>query len=232
MLTASPGPGHKGHGPRGRHDHEPSPHASRGTPASSYNNYNRKKSDNDREWRSGCAEPAPLADVAPLVQTENRWIRNTDASEEEKVLKSIKGILNKLTLEKFEALLGQLMDGRISSLNLLRGTIGLIFDKAVTEPAFSAVYAQLCVRLCEKLPEYSLDGHTENFRRLLLNKCQQEFEKQPSSEGLEDLPKEEREYRMMLMKKAMLGNILSTASSAFAPFPLLFRFLSSPFGTP
>ncbi len=65
-----------------------------------------------------------------------------------------------------------------------------IFDKALFEPHFSELYSQLCHTLQKRLPEF--DDPTEqpldeeggevkrrklNFRRLLLNKCQEEFEK-------------------------------------------------------
>jgi translation initiation factor 4G len=65
-----------------------------------------------------------------------------------------------------------------------------IFDKALFEPHFCELYSQLCHNLQRRLPEFddpseeaggSEGGETKrrklNFRRLLLNKCQEEFEK-------------------------------------------------------
>lgn len=66
-----------------------------------------------------------------------------------------------------------------------------IFDKALFEPHFCELYSQLCHTLQKRLPEFDdpaeeaapADGSGEvkrrklNFRRLLLNKCQEEFEK-------------------------------------------------------
>lgn len=56
-----------------------------------------------------------------------------------------------------------------------------MFDKALGEPNFSGVYARLCYDLNQVLPSFKVvdeDGKEEDveFRRVLLNKCQSEFE--------------------------------------------------------
>jgi hypothetical protein len=58
-------------------------------------------------------------------------------------------VLNKLTVEKFETLVPQLLAVGISSENALKGIILLIFDKAVDEPSFSSMYARVCERLSQ-----------------------------------------------------------------------------------
>jgi hypothetical protein len=45
-------------------------------------------------------------------------------------LKSVKGVLNKLTPEKFDRLLGQLV-AAVTSVDVLNGLIRLVFDNAV-----------------------------------------------------------------------------------------------------
>jgi hypothetical protein len=51
-----------------------------------------------------------------------------------------------------------------------------IFDKALVETTFTAMYAQFCSELNKNLPEFedpdSEDGKMLTFRRILLNKCQ------------------------------------------------------------
>jgi len=51
-----------------------------------------------------------------------------------------------------------------------------IFDKALVETTFTAMYAQFCSDLNKNLPEFedpdSEDGKMLTFRRILLNKCQ------------------------------------------------------------
>ena len=56
-----------------------------------------------------------------------------------------------------------------------------VFDKALGEPNFSGIYARLCYDLNQVLPSFKVmdeDGREEDveFRRVLLNKCQSEFE--------------------------------------------------------
>ena len=56
-----------------------------------------------------------------------------------------------------------------------------VFDKALGEPNFSGIYARLCYDLNQVLPSFKVvdeDGKEEDveFRRVLLNKCQLEFE--------------------------------------------------------
>ena len=63
-------------------------------------------------------------------------------------IKVVKGILNKLTPEKFDRLLVQLIDA-INSAEVLHSTIQLTFENAVAQPTFVALYAELCNRLSE-----------------------------------------------------------------------------------
>ena len=56
-----------------------------------------------------------------------------------------------------------------------------MFDKALGEPGFSEIYATLCFDLNKELPTFKDEAGEEGgsditFRRLLLNKCQEEFE--------------------------------------------------------
>ena len=65
------------------------------------------------------------------------------------------------------------------NLTSLQGVISLIFEKAVLEPTFCPMYAQLCSDLNEKLPPFPSDepgGKEITFKRVLLNNCQETFE--------------------------------------------------------
>lgn len=61
-------------------------------------------------------------------------------------IKAVKGILNKLTPEKFERLLEQLVDN-VTDAEVLHATIRLVFENAVAQPTFVPMYAELCDRL-------------------------------------------------------------------------------------
>ncbi|GMY35600.1 eukaryotic translation initiation factor-like [Fagus crenata] len=155
--------------------------------------------------------PAPA-----LVKAEVPWsARRGTLSDKERVLKTVKGILNKLTPEKFDLLKGQLIDSGITSADILKGVISLIFDKAVLEPTFCPMYALLCSDLNEKLPPFPSDepdGKEITFKRVLLNNCQEAFE------GADELRRElrqmtlpeqemERRDKERLVKLRTLGNI-------------------------
>ena len=51
-----------------------------------------------------------------------------------------------------------------------------IFEKALDEPKYSSMYAQLCKRLAENAPNFDPPDKPCTFKRLLLNKCKDEFE--------------------------------------------------------
>ncbi|KAK1414028.1 hypothetical protein QVD17_29766 [Tagetes erecta] len=178
------------------------------------------RSDNRQEPNSQFGRTQPnqgLGGSAPaLVKAEVPWsVRRGTLSEKDRVLKTVKGILNKLTPEKFDLLKGQLIDSGITTADILKGVIALIFDKAVLEPTFCPMYAQLCSDLNTKLPPFPSDepdGKEITFKRVLLNNCQEAFE------GADKLraeirqmtsPEQEAERRdkERLIKLRTLGNI-------------------------
>ncbi|KAJ0724388.1 putative MIF4G-like, type 3, initiation factor eIF-4 gamma, MA3, MIF4G-like domain superfamily [Helianthus annuus] len=159
----------------------------------------------------GMGGPAPA-----LVKAEVPWsVRRGTLSDKDRVLKTVKGILNKLTPEKFDLLKGQLIDSGITTADILKGVISLIFDKAVLEPTFCPMYAQLCSDLNTKLPPFPSDepdGKEITFKRVLLNNCQEAFEgadKLRAEIRQMTAPEQESERRdkERLMKLRTLGNI-------------------------
>jgi translation initiation factor 4G len=154
--------------------------------------------------------------VTTIAKAANPWSARRGAqSEKEKVFRTVKGILNKLTPEKYDVLLEQMMQAGISSAEILQGVISLIFDKAVLEPNFCSMYAQLCVNLSKELPEFPSEQAGEKpvtFRRVLLNTCQEEFEGADALRGeIKQMTKpeqvRERADKEKLVKLRTLGNI-------------------------
>jgi translation initiation factor 4G len=142
------------------------------------NQYSRQDQSNSQFGRAQANQGG--GQTATLIKAEVPWsVRRGNLSDKERVLKTVKGILNKLTPEKFEILKGQLIDSGITTADILKGVISLIFDKAVLEPTFCPMYAELCSDLNEKLPAFPSDepgGKEITFKRVLLNICQEEFE--------------------------------------------------------
>ncbi|KAG5559566.1 hypothetical protein RHGRI_009188 [Rhododendron griersonianum] len=170
--------------------------------------HNRQDQPNSQFARGG---PAPA-----LIKAEVPWsARRGTLSDKDRVLKTIKGILNKLTPEKFDLLKGQLIDSGITTADILKGVISLIFDKAVLEPTFCPMYALLCSDLNEKLPPFPSDepgGKEITFKRVLLNNCQEAFEgsdllKAEARQMTAPDQELERRDKERMIKLRTLGNI-------------------------
>uniref|UniRef100_A0A8C5EB13 Eukaryotic translation initiation factor 4 gamma 2 n=1 Tax=Gouania willdenowi TaxID=441366 RepID=A0A8C5EB13_GOUWI len=162
-------------------------------------------------------------------QSVQRWVpsrstrRDVNSSNEKErhdaIFRKVRGILNKLTPEKFDKLCLELLNAGVDSKLVLKGIILLIVDKALEEPKYSSLYAQLCLRLAEDAPNF--DGpsseiqtsqkQSTTFRRLLISKLQDEFENRARNVEIYDkhdnpLTSEEEEQRN-IAKIKMLGNI-------------------------
>lgn len=142
----------------------------------------------------------PLEPVAPLEMSANRWTAAStsrkyalDSDSPELVDRKVKGLLNKLTMEKFDSISDQIIawanksekekDGRT-----LIQVIRLVFEKATDEAAWSEMYARLCRKMMEQISPKVQDDGIKNpegkpiaggqlFRKYLLNRCQEDFER-------------------------------------------------------
>ncbi|KAF9012539.1 hypothetical protein BDQ17DRAFT_1271720 [Cyathus striatus] len=142
------------------------------------------------------AQAANLEPVVPLQPSANRWDRKSlqvDTDSPEMVDRKVKGLLNKLTMEKFDAISDQIIawankserekDGRT-----LIQVIRLVFEKATDEATWSEMYARLCRKMMEQISSKVQDEGIKNnegkpiaggqlFRKYLLNRCQEDFER-------------------------------------------------------
>ncbi|XP_075212350.1 eukaryotic translation initiation factor 4 gamma 3-like isoform X3 [Lycorma delicatula] len=136
-----------------------------------------------------------LKDEVKLRETENAWrparFNNAkDVTEEDKktqeLYKKVRSILNKLTPEKFETLVNQVKALPIDTPERLEGVINLVFDKAIDEPGFAKAYASMCKLVANvevKVDEKATNGKGNLvFRKLLLTRCQSEFESNKAAE--------------------------------------------------
>jgi translation initiation factor 4G len=158
--------------------------------------------------------PSPQTPAPNVHKAEHRYEVGKVSDEEEIKQRQIKGILNKLTPQNFDKLFGKVKDVQIQSAVTLNGVISQIFDKALTEPTFCEMYAKFCKELASALPEFVQDDEKITFKRVLLNKCQEAFERgereeaEAAEEGNgKEMTAEEREAKRIEAKKRMLGNI-------------------------
>lgn len=163
-------------------------------------------------------KPSPSKEIrrkpkAKLEVSENSWgaqqrrLKSEAKDSKEQVSRTIKSILNKLTLEKFASLSQQLLECGISSSEHLVVLIHEVFEKATTQHHFIDMYADLCVLLHEHFTANPLDKQL-TFKRLLLDECQSSFERLLAPpEALDQLSPEERRSAEVSYKTHMLGNI-------------------------
>ncbi|XP_077244886.1 eukaryotic translation initiation factor 4G-like [Tasmannia lanceolata] len=160
--------------------------------------------------------PSPQTPLQAMHKAEKKYEVGKVSDEEEAKQRQLKGILNKLTPQNFEKLFEQVKVVNIDNEDTLTGIISQIFDKALTEPTFCEMYANFCFHLAGELPDFSKDNEKITFKRLLLNKCQEEFERgereqaeanRVEVEGEIKRSNEEKEGKKVQARRRMLGNI-------------------------
>ncbi|KAI0311488.1 hypothetical protein OF83DRAFT_1271296 [Amylostereum chailletii] len=142
----------------------------------------------------------PLEHIAPLEQSANRWVpisskrsQPVETDSPEIVDRKVKGLLNKLTMERFDSISDQIIEWANKSEREKDGrtliqVIRLVFEKATDEATFSEMYARLCRKMMEQISAKVQDDGILNqegkpfaggqlFRKYLLNRCQEDFER-------------------------------------------------------
>jgi len=152
-------------------------------------------------------------DLPKLQSSETSWAlkqQETKDDKDEVVIRAMKSILNKLTLEKFDTLYAKLLESGISTKLHIEILMREVFEKATTQHHFIEMYTCLCIMLNDWLTEKNTmdDGEAVSFKRILLNQCQDSFEKNlKPPEGLSELVGEEQVEARFKYKTRMLGNI-------------------------
>ncbi|KAK2672094.1 hypothetical protein RAB80_012173 [Fusarium oxysporum f. sp. vasinfectum] len=160
-------------------------------------------------------------ELKPIAQTANGWKptsigKNANPAaanpsghlEPDMVQRKVKAALNKMTPEKFDRIADQILliasqskdesDGRT-----LRQVIQLTFEKATDEAHWASMYAKFCKRMLETMSPDVRDERIKDkngnvvsggnlFRKYLLNRCQEEFER-GWTVNLPDKPDEEED---------------------------------------
>lgn len=155
-----------------------------------------------------------LREEVKLNEVDSAWkptrFRKDTVNEEEQrtqeLYKKFRGILNKLTPQKFDTLLDKIKTLEINNQKRLEGVIDLVFEKAIDEPNFSEAYAAMCNKLSVlKVPADNPTSPDKcvNFRALIINKCQNQFETHKTDEQVLKLEKELAECTDPARKKEL-----------------------------
>ncbi|MED6112357.1 hypothetical protein PIB30_060960 [Stylosanthes scabra] len=180
----------------------------------------RNSSDSERWQRASSFQqrgliPSPQSPLQMMHKADKKYEVGKVTDAEEAKQRQLKAILNKLTPQNFEKLFEQVKAVNIDNAVTLTGVISQIFEKALMEPTFCEMYANFCSHLAAELPDFSEDNEKITFKRLLLNKCQEEFERgereqeeaNKADEGEVKQSDEQREEKRTKARRRMLGNI-------------------------
>ena len=140
-----------------------------------------------------------LEPVAPLEMSTHRWVSTStqlkvvDMDTPEAVDRKVRALLNKLTVEKFDSISDQIIFWANKSENENDGrtliqVIRLVFEQVTDEANWSEMYARLCRKMMEAISSKVQDNGIKNacgkpiaggelFRKHLLNRCQEDFER-------------------------------------------------------
>ncbi|XP_055978534.1 eukaryotic translation initiation factor 4 gamma 3 isoform X9 [Sorex fumeus] len=156
-----------------------------------------------------------------LKKAENAWKpsqkRDSQAEDPENIktqelFRKVRSILNKLTPQMFNQLMKQVSGLTVDTEERLKGVIDLVFEKAIDEPSFSVAYANMCRCLVTlKVPMADKPGNTVNFRKLLLNRCQKEFEKDKADDDVFEKKQKELEAASAPEERTRLHDELEEA---------------------
>jgi len=138
-------------------------------------------------WKS-----KPNSEKSRLSQIDTSTVEGKRKFE----IKNAQGYLNKMTRHTFDKLSDKYLESAKTE-GISKILIDQIFEQALLQPTFCDLYASLCVKLDRELPA---------FKRELLGKCQEEFQKDSAvvPENLSEDEKIEWEFKT---KKRTLGNI-------------------------
>jgi len=127
--------------------------------------------------------------------------------------------LNKITMDNFDTLAGQLediFDAEITNTEQLTKLVTLIFEKTVQEHVYGPLYAKLCVELSSKekyfdemvITQYGSEVRQVDFKNVLVKVCQAEFQKgKRPPQFTSDMDAQDRENEKIKVKKILLGTM-------------------------
>ncbi|CAE7567434.1 unnamed protein product [Symbiodinium natans] len=188
------------------------------TSSSMYRSQTKEKGRSDEpNWRSMSSRPVrtisapvPKPKSVPKMPASPLSALGKDLTEMQKVERQVKSILNKLTWDKFDKLYEDLVAYcMVENPDIRSETVEVIardvFKKATLQHNFIELYADLCARLDADLKQRGIEV---NFRRALLQQCQESFTVHLAPPEIDSCLDYEEQYEMLVKYKTkMLGNV-------------------------
>ena len=139
-----------------------------------------------------------LTQEVTLHRSQNAWSRkNTGEIRDTQVLaKQIMGLLNKLSAKNFDKLAEELSKIQLTTEEHVKVAVDCLFNKAIDEPNYSYLYANLAKRITDNYPQ---------FRTLLLQACKEKFYNDIRESS--DDRNEEHEQARLKAKRRRHGNL-------------------------
>jgi hypothetical protein len=156
-------------------------------------------------------DPTPLQPKMPMLhKAQTKYVV---AKLEQVKRRQLNAILNKLASENLHKLSRKVLEVNIDNVDTLSWFVSQILHRGLTEPTFCQIYAKLSSHLQGTLTDFTVDHERITFRRLLLNKCQEEFERglrneveASKTEEDEALAHQTKEERSIPSRRRILGS--------------------------
>ena len=136
---------------------------------------------------------------APNAFNNQASVADDDQSVDQSAEREVKGLLDQLTMEKFDTISNQIVEWANKSeaerdCQTLTHVTKLVFEKAIDETAQSEVYARLCRKMMERISANVQDDAVRGaggrpiaggqlFRKYLLDRCQEDLERRWATKG-------------------------------------------------
>ncbi|KAM9417532.1 uncharacterized protein ACWYII_023546 isoform 2-T2 [Salvelinus alpinus] len=136
----------------------------------------KKKMSGTKTCKQETQSPAPSSS-GQAVEKQDLEFQDPEPEKTQKLYAQMNYILDRVNQNNFQQSMKAITKFTINTEARLKGIIHLIYERALAQPTSSATYANICRCLMGlKVPTAANPGVTVNFRNLLLNRVQRNFE--------------------------------------------------------
>ncbi|XP_020363133.1 uncharacterized protein LOC109908825 isoform X1 [Oncorhynchus kisutch] len=132
---------------------------------------NKKKMSGSKTRKQEAQSPAPSSSGQDLE------FQDPEPGKTQELYAQMDDILDRVTQNNFQQSMNAITEFTINTEGKLRAITDLIYERAISHPASSVVYANMCHYLMGlKVPMAAVPGVTLHFRKILLNRVKTDFE--------------------------------------------------------